>query len=67
MSNTCPLFWRLSVENQALLMQYQWDEFGTKIDIPPLPKQIEPKIVVDEDTKEIDKLMRQKPSRIRGG
>ena len=58
------LFWKLSPETQAALMQYQWDQYGEKLNIPPEPKEPvhEIPIHVDED---IDKFMRQAPSRSR--
>lgn len=58
----CPVFWLISVEAQAALMQSQWDQFGTKMNIPPrLPK---PQIEFDpeaEELEKIDKIMRQPP------
>ena len=57
------LFWELSVSEQAKLMQYQWDNYGEKLDLPPEPK--EPGSTWDsislESIEKIDKLMRRKP------
>ena len=53
-----PLFWRLTPEKQAKLMQYYWDNFGLRLEIPPEPKDIKTNI---EDVEEIDKIMRGKP------
>ena len=33
------LFWKLSADQQRDLMQYQWDNFKEKLDIPDEPKQ----------------------------
>ncbi len=31
---TCALFWLLKPEDQAKLMQYEWDNFGVHLSIP---------------------------------
>lgn len=35
-----PLFWCLKPEAQALLMQYQWDKYGFRLEIPPPPSDV---------------------------
>jgi len=50
----CPLFWLISAQSQALLIQYQWDTYGLKLTIPPNP-------YIGSLLTDIDKFMRQKP------
>lgn len=57
MNITWPLFWCLTPECQAALMQYQWDTYGYRLVIPALP-HFE---VTYPSLDEIDKTMRQKP------
>lgn len=65
MRTTWPLFWCLKPEAQALLMKYQWDNHGFRLQVPPLSDDghIDTKI---ESPEEIDKLMRQKPRYFKG-
>lgn len=58
-----PLFWCLTPECQAKLMQYQWDNYGFRLEIPPPlgASQNKWKIVLLESHEEIDRLMRQRP------
>ena len=53
-----PIFHCLSAQSQALLMQFQYDNFGVSLDIPPVPEDvhIEPNI---ESLEEIDKIIRE--------
>ncbi len=65
MSNL-PLFWCLSVESQAALMQYHWDNFGTTLELPSRPEPgFDKDIISTESLDEIDKLIRQAPSKSR--
>ena len=66
-SKGIPLFWCLSARSQALLMQYNWDNFGIRLEIPPLPEEPEPIIPtpVDMTLAEIGEFMSQAPSRSR--
>ena len=57
------LFWRISAQAQALLMRYQYNNYGEKLEIPPPPgtsKGVWLTVQV-ENSEEIDKLMRQRP------
>jgi len=58
-----PLFWCLKPEDQAKLIQYQWAEYGIKLNIPAPPdtSQGDWEIVLSENQEEISKLMRQRP------
>lgn len=59
MRETWPLWWHLEPAAQALLMQFQWDNYKYHIEIPPLPgSKIDTEI---ESPEEIDSLMRQAP------
>lgn len=70
-----PLFWCLKPEAQALLMQYQAEHHEDKpaLDIAsqkapwqlPSPKPEIP-LMTEEELEEVDRLMRQPPSRSRG-
>jgi len=63
-----PLFWCLTTETQAKLMQYQWDNYGEILNIPT-PAQTSKGVwqsVQLENLEEIDRIMRQAPSRSRG-
>ena len=55
-----PLFYCISVEEQALLMQFQWDEYGFRLTIPPAPShgRIDTEI---ESPEEIERIMKQPP------
>jgi len=63
-----PLFWCLKSEDQAKLMQFQWDVYGLKLDIPTPPRASKSvwQTVMLESAEEIDKLMRQASSMSRG-
>ena len=54
------LFWNLKPETQAALMQWQYDNYGKKMDIPTPPMTSEGVWlnVKMENVQEIDKLMR---------
>jgi len=54
------LFWNLSVETQAKLIQYQWDNFGSRINIPPEPKDIYIETSI-EPLEELEQIMKQAP------
>ena len=63
-----PLWWCLETKTQAALIQLQWDTYGTKLEIPTPPQASKGAWlnVQMENSEEIDKLMRQAPSRSRG-
>ena len=65
--NYNPLFWRLSAEDRAKLMMYQWDTYGELLDLPPAPKtdKSEWKFEIKEGTEEFAKLMKETPKRMR--
>jgi len=63
-TNYWPLWTCISVESLVALAQYQWDNYGTKLDILTDHDTYFPEL---EPIEEIDKLMRQKPkTRARG-
>ena len=68
MRSKWPLFWCLEPKAQALLMQYQWDNYELKLAIsaPPRTSKGAWFNVQLENSEEIDRLMRQPPSRSRG-
>ena len=69
MSNTNTFFWILSSEDQAKLMMYQWDNYGTELEIAREKQPETYKTIViseTEDTEEIEKIMRRAPSKSRG-
>ena len=55
-----PLFWKLPVKSQAELMQWHYDEFGTKMNIPPAPDISSHYEATKEE--DYDKIMREKPN-----
>ncbi len=63
-----PLFWCLEPKAEAALMQYQWDTYGEKLEIstPPMTSNAVWSAVEMGNAEEIDKLVRQSPSRSRG-
>lgn len=63
-----PLFWCLESKAQAALIQYQWDNYELKLDIPTPPQTSKGVwlAVQTENLEEIDRIMRQPPSRSRG-
>ena len=63
--DTTNIYWYLFYTNaQALqdLSDYQKKHYGTNLDKPPEPKQIMPKIPVDEEVEELERLMQLPPS-----
>lgn len=58
-----PLFWLLKPADQAKLMQYYWDNFGEKLDIPPYPGVSKAAwlVAMGEADPEIERLMKQPP------
>ena len=58
--STWPLFWCLSVQSQAVLMQFQYDQYGQNIDIPPLPKETHIETIIEPD-EELSRMARQAP------
>lgn len=68
MHHRWPLFWCLESSAQAALMQYQWDNYELKLEIPTPPQTSKGvwMAVQVENSEEIDRLMRQAPSRSRG-
>ena len=71
MSGKWPLFWCLKVDRQAeiqaKLMQYQWDNYGEKLEIPTPPGTSDGVwLTVElENAEEIDRIMRQAPKKQR--
>ena len=63
-----PLFWSLKPETQAALIQFHWDNYGERLQIPtPTMTSKGVWLTVEmESAEEIDRLMRQPPSRSRG-
>ena len=59
------LFWYLKPETQARLLQWQFDNYGEKLDIPtpPMTSKGVWLTVEMESAEEIDRLIRQPPSR----
>ena len=55
-----PLWWHLEPEAQALLMEYQWDNWGLRLDTPPLVGETYV-VTFLKSPEEIDRLMRQPP------
>ena len=60
MREAWPLWWHLEPAAQALLMQFQWDTYGCRLEIPPEPGHghIDAEI---ESLEEIDRGMRRPP------
>ena len=56
-----PLFWMLKPAAQAALMQFYYENFGEKLDIPKYPEHIKPSPVIDEGKSELEHLMKKKP------
>lgn len=65
MSEPWPFWWHLEPAAQALLMQFQWDTYGFRLQIPLElgHGRVDTEI---ESPEEIDQIMRQAPSRSRG-
>ena len=59
-----PIFWCLEPGAQALLMQFQWNEYGYRLEVPRLPKDTHIDTEI-ESPEEIGKIMRQAPSKSR--
>ena len=62
--DSTPIYWYLFYRDaQALqdLSDYQKKHYGTNLDKPPEPKQIMPKIPVNEESEELERLMRLPP------
>ena len=66
MQSRWPLFWCLKTETQAKLMQFYYDKYGEILDIPPQTSKGVWQSVQLENLEEIDRIMRQAPSRSRG-
>ena len=62
---TWPLFWCLKPEDQARLMQFQWDKFGLRLEIPPLPSDIHIDTAL-ESPEEIGRIIRKRPHHPKG-
>ncbi|MBA7587880.1 hypothetical protein ES708_29926 [subsurface metagenome] len=60
-----PLFWCLKPEDQAKLMQFEWDNYGLHLSIPPRPGETHVPTAL-ESPEEIDKLMRQTRRHFKG-
>lgn len=60
-----PFFWLISQQAHVELMQYKWQKYGLKLDIPPRPLPppyaVQPRTDMTEE--ELGKFMRQPPSR----
>lgn len=68
MIKTWPLFWCLEPKAQAALMLFQFQNYGTKLDIPA-PPQTSRGVWLNtqlENADEIERIMRRAPSRSRG-
>lgn len=61
---TYPIWQRLTSEELIHLACYQWATYGTKLDILNEPKDTSQYHI--ESLEEIDKILRQAPSRSRG-
>lgn len=61
------LFWRLSSEDQAKLMIYEWDNFGVLLSIPAPPDMLKAEwdAVLDGGLEAIARFMEQKPHKPR--
>lgn len=57
---TWPLFWCLKPKDQTKLKQWQWDNYGFRLEIPPLTSDTHI-VTVLESPEEIDRIIRQKP------
>ena len=55
-----PLWWCLEPEAQAALMQYEWNEYGYHLQIPPMPSHgyIDTEI---ESPEEIGRIIKRPP------
>ena len=62
MRQTWPLWECISPRALVQLAQYQWEKYGTKLDIIPGAQEYNEQFFV-EKLDEIDKLMRQPPAR----
>ncbi len=62
------LFWCISAKAQADLFLYHFKKYGEKLDIPTPPQTSKAvwEVVKLESLQEIDRLVRQPPSRSRG-
>ena len=60
------IFWCVSVAAQARLMQFQWDNHNSLLEIVEASKDTVIEAVI-ESPEEIDVLMRQKPRYRKGG
>lgn len=60
MRTTWSLFWCISAQSQAKLMQYHWDNYGFRLEIPSLPGDFHYDTEL-EPLEELERLMRQKP------
>lgn len=65
MNETCQLWTCLSTRTLVELTQYQWRHYGTKLDIILGDQEYSEQFFV-EALEEIDRIMRQPPSRSRG-
>lgn len=65
MRATWPLWECISDKALVELAQYQWLHYGTKLDIMPRALEYSKQFFI-ESLAEIDRLMRQAPSRSRG-
>lgn len=64
MPDETPLFWLISQQARVKLMQYQWNKYGTRLDIPPRREPPPPVIPVRPDMtpEELGKFISQPPA-----
>ena len=62
-----PLWWLLKVGDKVKLIQYQWENYGTKLDLPPEPNLPVIPHVVEEIDSELERMMRQPPRAVGRG
>ncbi|KKK66447.1 hypothetical protein LCGC14_2963990 [marine sediment metagenome] len=59
----CAIFWLVSAETQAALMQAHYDDDGTDLNIPPSPDTSSHYEATKEE--DFDKIMQEKPKGMR--
>jgi len=61
-----PIWWQLTPKQREELQKLQMKLFGTKLEAPPKPKNVQADTEI-ENLEEIDKLMRQPRRRVQDG
>ena len=63
--NGTPIFWLVDQATRLKLMDFQWQNFKTKLDIanqkPPWEEVPKYEIPVNEDSEELERMMQQPP------